>query len=210
MPNSERVTAKEALTLNEVALLAEVPERSVTKALEEGILSARKAALPSVGLEGSRKLLDATAVGYLGLMHDLRHSGLSVTIEGKRRILGYVSLLSLRKADKDLEFGGHLVLKKSKSAPVVRRYVGAARKYVAARNRWIVSDEAILGGTPVIRGSRMTVYSVLGRVKAGDTLDEIAEENPDIRREALEAALLYAKANPLRGRPSGRPWRKAA
>ncbi|MGE0667986.1 MAG: DUF433 domain-containing protein [Sphingomonadales bacterium] len=208
MRNNERTG--EALTLNEVALLAEVSERSVTKALEEGVLSARRNAVPGIGLSGQRKLLDATAVGYLGLMHDLRHSGVSITIEGKRRILGYVSLLASRETQKDLEFGGPIVLKKSKSLPLVRRYMNAARRYAASRDRWIVSDEAIMGGTPVIRGTRMTVYSVLGRVSGGDTIDEIAEENPDIRLEALAAALIYAKGNPMRGRPSGRRWHKAA
>jgi uncharacterized protein (DUF433 family) len=33
----------------------------------------------------------------------------------------------------------------------------------------------------------------------GDSLDEIAAENPDLPREAFEAAVLFAKAHPLRG-----------
>jgi uncharacterized protein (DUF433 family) len=39
----------------------------------------------------------------------------------------------------------------------------------------IVEDEGTEGGTPRIRGARVTVYSVLGRVDHGDTIDEIAE-----------------------------------
>ena len=55
----------------------------------------------------------------------------------------------------------------------------------------------------------MTVYSVLGRVDHGDTIDDILSENPDLSREALEAAVTYARAHPLIGRPGGRPWAHA-
>ena len=76
---------------------------------------------------------------------------------------------------------------------------------VVSADGYIVEDEGIMGGTPCIRGTRMTVYSVLGRVDHGDTIDEIDEENPDISREALEAAVIYARAHPLVVRPGGKP-----
>ncbi len=209
MPRTGHVSS-DVLTVNEVALLAEAPERSVTKALEEGVLSARKASVPSMRLETSRKVLDTWSVFYVGLLHDLRESGWSVSLDGKKRIAIYASRLSPDKEGHDLELGGPIVLKWSKCRSLMRRRMATAHRYVEVRNRWIVSDDAIQGGTPVIRGTRMTVYSLLGRVNAGEDLDEIAAENPDIPREALEAALLFAKANPMRGRPAGRPWRKVA
>ncbi len=55
-------------------------------------------------------------------------------------------------------------------------------------------------------GARMTACSVLGRVDHGDTTDDILAENPDLAREALEAAVTYARTHPLMGRPGGRPW----
>lgn len=81
-----------------------------------------------------------------------------------------------------------------------------AGEVVVSADGHIVEDEGIVGGTPCIRGTRMTVYSVLGRVDHGDTVDEIAEENPDIPREALEAAIVHARAHPLIVRPGGKPW----
>ena len=75
-------------------------------------------------------------------------------------------------------------------------------------NTFIVVDEEIKGGTPVIRGTRMTVYAVLGRVDHGETIDDILADNPDLTREALEAAIIYARSHPLVGRPGGRPWAK--
>ncbi len=62
---------------------------------------------------------------------------------------------------------------------------------------WVTSVDGIMGGLPVIRGTRITVHSVDARVCGGDSLDEIAQENPDIPREAFEAALHFARAHPL-------------
>jgi uncharacterized protein (DUF433 family) len=62
------------------------------------------------------------------------------------------------------------------------------------RDRFIIEDADIQGGTPVISGTRMTVYSVLGRIEHGDTIEDILADNPDIAREAIEAAVAYARA----------------
>ena len=85
----------------------------------------------------------------------------------------------------------------------------AAVRYRASRDAHIVSDPETLGGTPVIRGTRITVYSVLGRLQDGDSVDDLVSDNPDVPREAFEAAAVFARAHPLRGRPGGRPWRDA-
>jgi uncharacterized protein (DUF433 family) len=71
---------------------------------------------------------------------------------------------------------------------------------------YIIKDEEIQGGTPVIRGTRMTVYSVLGRVDHGDTVEDILEDNPDLERAAIEAAIAYARTHPFVAVPGGRPW----
>lgn len=83
-----------------------------------------------------------------------------------------------------------------------------ADRYRAARDAWIILDEKIKGGTPVIRGTRMTVYSILGRIEHGDSVEEVLTDNPDLRREAIEAAIIYARTHPLMGRPGGRPMRR--
>lgn len=76
---------------------------------------------------------------------------------------------------------------------------------VAADEHIVINDE-IMGGTPVIRGTRMTVYSVLGRVDHGNSIEDILEENPDLSRAAIEAALVYARRHPFVEIPGGRPW----
>ena len=56
----------------------------------------------------------------------------------------------------------------------------AAVRYRASRDAHIVSDPETLGGTPVIRGTRITVYSVLGRLQDGDSVDDLVADNPDV------------------------------
>jgi uncharacterized protein (DUF433 family) len=93
---------------------------------------------------------------------------------------------------------------------IVGDVMDRAERYRIARDAWIVVDDTIKGGTPVIRGTRMTVYSVLGRVDHGETIDDILADNPDLSRDAIETAITYARTHPLMGRPGGRPWANAA
>jgi uncharacterized protein (DUF433 family) len=81
---------------------------------------------------------------------------------------------------------------------------GAAARYKAFRDAYMVSDPETLGG-PMIRGTQITVYSVLGRLQDGESVDDLAADDPDVPREAFEAAVIFARTHPLRGRPGGRP-----
>ena len=54
----------------------------------------------------------------------------------------------------------------------------------------------------MIRDTRMTVYSVLGRVKHGESINDFLDDNPDLSRAAIEAGVVYAGTHPLVGRPA--------
>jgi uncharacterized protein (DUF433 family) len=88
--------------------------------------------------------------------------------------------------------------------------VDRAQRYCASRDVSIRIDEAIKGAIPVILGTRITVYSVLGSVEHGETAADILSDNPDLSRETVETAITYARMHPLMGRPGGRPWADAA
>ena len=90
---------------------------------------------------------------------------------------------------------------------IARSQFGIANGYRVARARYIKSDPEILGGTPVIDGTRIPVHAVLGRLRHGDTLEDLLDDYPHVPRDAFRAAEIYAAGNPLRGRPSGRRWR---
>jgi uncharacterized protein (DUF433 family) len=56
----------------------------------------------------------------------------------------------------------------------------------------IVVDPAILAGKPVIKGTHVTVSMILGLVAHGVSFDEILEDYPELSRDDIRAAILYA------------------
>jgi uncharacterized protein (DUF433 family) len=56
----------------------------------------------------------------------------------------------------------------------------------------IVSDPSILGGKPIIRGSRISVEVVMEWMASGATRDQILEQYPHLRSDDIEQALAYA------------------
>lgn len=214
LPNRERfITTARAepapeLTFREAAHFAAVGLGAVEKAVETRVLPAVR---PRRGTSGSAAVrrLPLASVTYLAAV---REGGLTdLALKHKRAIWGgLVRALSPDQAARALppvEFAPATSIDVGRLAGDA---VERAARYARARDAHIVSDPEIKGGTPVVRGTRMTVYSVRGRVDGGETLDDVAEDNPDLPREALEAAVIYARTHPLRGRPSGRPWRRDA
>lgn len=85
-----------------------------------------------------------------------------------------------------------------------------AEDYRAARDRWITTDPEILGGTPVVAGTRVSVYAIQGRLMGGETPEDLATDYPSIGRDAFLAANMFAKAHPLETHRSGKPWETSA
>jgi uncharacterized protein (DUF433 family) len=56
----------------------------------------------------------------------------------------------------------------------------------------ITTDPQVMGGLPCIRGLRIPVATVVAMVADGMTTGEILAEYPDLTREDIHEALLYA------------------
>jgi uncharacterized protein (DUF433 family) len=56
----------------------------------------------------------------------------------------------------------------------------------------IAIDPDICNGKPVVRGTRITVQTVLGFLAAGDTIEDVLEEYPSLKRDDILACLDYA------------------
>jgi uncharacterized protein (DUF433 family) len=80
---------------------------------------------------------------------------------------------------------------------------GRLRRLNAARGQ-VSRDDEILGGTPIISGTRVPVYDVAASVGAGHPMERILSAYPSLNREQVELAALFAEANPQRGRPRHR------
>lgn len=58
-------------------------------------------------------------------------------------------------------------------------------------NRITVNPEVMVG-KPTIRGLRITVEQILKALAAGVTTEELLEDYPELEREDIQAAILYA------------------
>ena len=58
---------------------------------------------------------------------------------------------------------------------------------------YIISTPDVLRGKPRIKGTRIPVSLVLGYLAAGNTVEKIIEEFPDLTREQIAACLDYAR-----------------
>lgn len=56
----------------------------------------------------------------------------------------------------------------------------------------IVVNSDICNGRPTIRGTRITVHTVLEFLGAGDTVEDLLAEYPSLTREDVQASLQYA------------------
>jgi uncharacterized protein (DUF433 family) len=56
----------------------------------------------------------------------------------------------------------------------------------------IVIDPEICNGRPVVRGTRITAQTVLEFLAAGDSIDDVLEEYPNLKRADVQACLDYA------------------
>ena len=56
----------------------------------------------------------------------------------------------------------------------------------------ITQNPKILGGKPIIAGTRMSVESVLELLASGMEVNEILKEYPFLKKEYIQAAIKYA------------------
>jgi len=56
----------------------------------------------------------------------------------------------------------------------------------------IVSDPGVMAGKPVVCGTRITVESILEKLGAGATVEELLDAHPRLTHEGINAALSFA------------------
>ncbi|MGZ8363817.1 MAG: DUF433 domain-containing protein [Caulobacteraceae bacterium] len=188
-------------TPREVAVLSGAPKSTVEKAIEEKVFTPTKARSG----KRERRVLPAHAVPYAKIMRSIKYRMNPLM---KRRLAAALHNLEDSKI-KTLRFELEPAVEMD-VGKLVGDTVERATAYAAARDALISQDEDILGGTPVIRGTRISVYSILGRLDGGDTVDEVLEDYPGLSRDSVETAVIFARSHPLVGRPGGRPWSTTA
>jgi len=188
-----------SFTSREVAALADVPVRAVDKAIEEKVLLG----IRRPGGRG-RRMLPLYAVPYTAIVARLP---ITLSLAAKRNLAHLLGELPAgRMTTESLEVARAVMV--DVPALVGRDLAERAERYGQSRDDYIEENPEIMGGTPILRGTRISVYAVLGRLNDGDNIEDILADNPHLSREAVETAALYARTHPFVGRPGGRPWAK--
>jgi uncharacterized protein (DUF433 family) len=185
------------LRAGEAAVAAGIALRDVNRAVDERILPAG-----SFSVVGGRYF--STGACVIMAFNDASSGALS--IEGRRRIIRQVEP-RLRAIGRDI---APSLLREDWQirddflsvdfAPFLHATAARLEQLEAAR-AIVMRSPAILGGTPVIRGTRVPLYDVAACVMNGYDRREILEAYPSITDTQIDLAVLYAEANPLRGRP---------
>ncbi|MGQ0663685.1 MAG: DUF433 domain-containing protein [Pseudomonadota bacterium] len=177
----------------EVAVLTGAPVKAVQKAIDSASVE------PRVKVRGGRRRRALSWTDVLCVKVDI---GLARTVPLRSR-RALIRALSKSPGNRSLRTGPLLVVDLARA----RSELAGALKGLERARSLVVADPEVMGGEPVIRGTRIPVYLVAAMRGAGAAADEIVRGYPGLDREMVELAWLYAKAYPRRGRPPKMPWR---
>jgi uncharacterized protein (DUF433 family) len=62
-------------------------------------------------------------------------------------------------------------------------------------HQYITRDPNVCGGEPVIKGTRVTVRTILASLAEGAGMEEILEDFPTLREEDVRAVIAFAAAS---------------
>jgi uncharacterized protein (DUF433 family) len=62
-------------------------------------------------------------------------------------------------------------------------------------HQYIVRDPKVCGGEPIIKGTRVTVRTILASLAEGDTVQELLNDFPTLKEEDVRAVVAFAAAS---------------
>lgn len=183
------------LTRREAAEIGRVPLNAVDKAIEQGVLKPKRRA--------GKPLLPAHEVALLVL---LRQIDVALPSRAKGRLRKWLAHLEPLPVGSELALSEALRIAMTED---VAQTIERGESYASLRDRYVEHNPAVMGGEPVITGTRVPVRTIASLIEMGETHEVLREDYPHIPEEAYAVAVLWAHANPRRGRPA-RPWNTAA
>lgn len=174
-------------TVPEAAFLAGLPDKAVQREIDAGIVAAE--------LVEERREVGFGDVLYLATVRDLRAS----LTPGARARLRQATLDAVRDRSGPLRLGPFVLDLNEVEAGLAERL-----ERLSGLERLIGSDPAVRAGEPVVLGTRIPARLVAGLVSQGAATEEIVRDY-GLNPEQVEAAVLFDRAHPRRGRPAGSP-----
>lgn len=178
------------MTANEAAWVTGVPLRQVHRIIDAGLLEG------AVKRRRNARLLARNALVGLKLAHQTADV---LTPKSRRSIVE----TSIRRPRQSMIRADPVVVDVRPAALAVRTGLVQLSK----ARRIVSSAPGVLGGTPVVKGTRIPVHDIADMLANGDTPNAIVEAYPQLDRDRVRLAAVYASAYPRRGRPLAKPAR---
>src|SRR6201982_1969032 len=172
------------MTANEAASATGVPLRQVHRIIDAGLLDG------AVKRRRKARLLPRDALVGLKLAHDTADV---LTPETRRAVVA-----SLLDRPRRSSIRAAAVVVDARPAP---RAVRSGLKQLARARHAVSSSREVLGGTVVFKGTRIPVHDIADMLINGDSPAAIVRGYPQLDKERVHLAAIYAAAYPRRGRP---------
>ena len=184
-------TLTRVLSPNEAACVTGVPLKQVHRIIDAGVLNG--------AASGGKRARAIRLEGLVGLKLAHETTGL-LTLDGRRRLVR--NLLDYPDAGEARERDVSVDLRAMKDE--VQKGLSTLAQARAA----IVCDDAVMSGTPCLKGTRIPVHDIAEMLTNGDSARAISEAYSQISEAQVELAAFFACAYPRRGRPVRKPfWR---
>jgi uncharacterized protein (DUF433 family) len=172
------------VTANEAASITGVPLRQVHRIIDAGLLEG------GVKRQRNARLLKRNALVGLKLAHETADL---LTTRGRRVVVAAL----IRRPGQAVVRADAVVVDARAAASAVRSGLDQLTK----ARRLVSRTPGVLRGTPVIKGTRISVHDIADMLTNGDDPAAIIKAYPQINKEAVKLAAVYAVAYPRRGRP---------
>lgn len=179
-------------TPTQAAFLTGLPLKTIQKAIEQKAVPCR--ILRHQG--NSARYLSGPALICLRLEAEGVNQ---LPLQLRRRIFRNV-LQSPRRAN--LRIGDVICVEIDRA----RKGLAKNLKELRRAERMVVSNPAVMTGSPVIRGTRIPVHMIAEMREQSVSPKVILEGYPSISADQIALAEIYAQAHPKRGRPPVQPW----
>ena len=188
---SDTTVRDELLTPMQASVVAGLPVRAVNKLIDER--------LPRAAVRRQRGRRYLTELGLVCAVLD-REMAKDTSVALRKRLYRQI----LREPTRtDFRLSPVLSVNISELRGRLRDEI---RRYRQAMNL-ISEDPDVQGGVACFKGTRLPVRQVADLLAQGTPVEELYEDYPSLTPERAEAARIYARAHPRRGRPRSPSWR---
>ncbi len=184
------IDLSEVFTVAGASVVTGLSVADVNKHMDRDLDAPELVAFGLVRIGSGVRYVTARGLRALRIVADM----MELSIEARRELVRR-AMLTPKETTFNLGNGNIAVCLESSTNTITNGLAALQRATIA-----VCVDAAILSGEPCLAGTRTSVYTIAALFEAGGA-DDVKDAYDWISDAEIEAAAIYAKANPRRGRP---------